>query len=82
MAPLGTCVDLAVTVPTLFAHTIRARLPKFISNFCQTPLSLDHDLCKRKSGKIAVCPRDHVVLAITGLARRQQMSRRFSFAAA
>ena len=75
MAPLGTCVDLAVTVPTLFAHTIRARLPKFISNFCQTPLSLDHDLCKRKSGL-----QTH--LAITGLARRQQMSRRFSFAAA
>jgi hypothetical protein len=43
MAPLGTCVDLAVTVPTLFAHAIRPRPPKFLCNFYQASKTL----CKR-----------------------------------
>ena len=80
MAPLGTCVDLAVTVPTLFAHTIRPRLPKFLCNFCQAPCRWDRDLCKRKSEKIAVCSREHVASRHHGLDQKAADDHRFSFA--
>jgi hypothetical protein len=54
MAPLGTCLGLAVTVPTLFAHPIRPRLPKFLCNFCEAHrarlvayAAIEHTTCRR-----------------------------------